>query len=63
MIYTILGTDMAKHFVDLAQLKSRLVSKEFEPTKEDKKFCLMMALHLSDISNTAKPWKICFQWI
>lgn len=58
----ILATDMSKHFADINKFKTLSVSSEFDPTDKDKVFCLMMALHLSDISHAGKAWNICQKW-
>ena len=58
----ILATDMSKHFADMAKFKQLSLSPDFDPTEKDKVFCMMIALHLSDISHAGKAWDICQKW-
>jgi len=62
MIAMILATDMSVHFADLAKLKARLASKEFDPKNNDKNLCLDSILHSADISNPFKPFEIYEPW-
>ena len=55
----ILGTDMSKHFADLSKFKLLSTSEDFDPKDKDKVFCMVIALHMSDISHTGKSWEIC----
>jgi hypothetical protein len=62
MIELILATDASLHFGDLAKLKSRIASEDFAADGDDKLNVLKMAVHLSDISNPAKSFKIALVW-
>ena len=63
MIGAILETDMSKHFSELGKLKTRVGSNEFEPDGGDKDLVLFFNFHMADISNSAKPWALCENWI
>ena len=55
---------MANHFKQLDNFKDKLVNKKFNPkSQEQKDKILVFMMHLSDISNTAKPFEICKIWI
>lgn len=58
----ILSTDMSVHFADVAKLKARLASKEFNPKDLDKNICMNSLLHAADISNPFKPFDIMQKW-
>ena len=62
MIDWVLATDAANHFTDLAKFKSRIGAEDFSPSGEDKQPVLNMAMHLSDISNPAKPFNLALIW-
>ncbi|EAR99060.2 3'5'-cyclic nucleotide phosphodiesterase family protein (macronuclear) [Tetrahymena thermophila SB210] len=62
IISMILHTDNSQHFADLAKLKGRLTSQDFDPKDKDKDICMMSLLHSADVSNPYKPWEICRQW-
>ena len=53
---------MSKHFADMNKFKQLSASDDFDPKDKDKIFCMMMALHLSDISHAGKKWEICSKW-
>lgn len=59
IILMILHTDNSQHFADLAKLKGRVGSTDFNPKDKDKDVCMMALLHSSDVSNPFKPWKVC----
>ena len=63
MIGAILSTDMQKHFNELGKLKGRINADDYEPAGNDKEATVFMAFHLSDISNSAKPFHLCKNWI
>lgn len=63
MIGAILATDMQKHFNELGKLKGRISAEDFDPKGNDKEATVYMAFHLSDISNSAKPFNLCQTWI
>lgn len=58
----ILATDNSMHFADLAKLKGRLASAEFDPSDKDKNLCMDSLLHAADISNPFKPFHIYDVW-
>jgi cAMP-specific phosphodiesterase 4 len=58
----ILATDNSVHFADLAKLKGRLASSEFDPADKDKNLCMDSILHAADISNPFKPFQIYDIW-
>jgi hypothetical protein len=60
IISMVLATDMSVHFADIAKLKGRLSSSEFDLKEKDKNMCMEMVLHASDISNPIKPFEIYF---
>lgn len=62
MIELILATDAANHFTDTAKLKARVAADDFAADGDDKLNVLKMAMHLSDISNPVKPFKIALIW-
>jgi len=62
MIDLVLATDAARHFTDLAKFKSRVGAEDFAPSGEDKQPVLNMSIHLSDISNPAKPFNLALIW-
>lgn len=62
MISMVLATDMAVHFSDLAKLKGRLASQDFDMKENDKKICMEQLIHAADISNPLKPFYLCFKW-
>ena len=58
MIKLILSTDMSLHFSSLFLLQERVKSEDFNPALEDKDLVCAYLLHMADISNSSKPWKI-----
>jgi hypothetical protein len=58
MIDLVLATDNIRHFSDLNYLKQRIASPDFEPSGKDKKPITNYLIHLADISNPTKPWKL-----
>lgn len=64
MIDLVLATDMASHFKDMEHYKDRLHSPDFDCRRgSDKKITMNLLIHIADISNPTKPWKICLRWI
>eukprot|EP00344_Euplotes_crassus_P000195 CAMPEP_0197008248 /NCGR_PEP_ID=MMETSP1380-20130617/44473_1 /TAXON_ID=5936 /ORGANISM="Euplotes crassus, Strain CT5" /LENGTH=214 /DNA_ID=CAMNT_0042428751 /DNA_START=1517 /DNA_END=2161 /DNA_ORIENTATION=+ len=63
MIDLVLATDNFRHFSDLKFLQQRIVSPDFEPSGKDKQHITNYLIHLADISNPTKPWKLCYKWI
>mmetsp|Transcript_45376 Transcript_45376/g.33162 ORF Transcript_45376/g.33162 Transcript_45376/m.33162 type:complete len:167 (+) Transcript_45376:1309-1809(+) len=64
MIGCVLATDMSKHFSEGSKFKTRVNAEDFDPSKGlDKETTIHMLFHLSDISNTSKPWELCQKWI
>lgn len=63
MIDLVLATDNIRHFSDLNYLKARLTMSDFDPGEKDKKEITNYLIHLADISNPTKPWKLCYKWI
>mmetsp|Transcript_73194 Transcript_73194/g.107416 ORF Transcript_73194/g.107416 Transcript_73194/m.107416 type:complete len:971 (+) Transcript_73194:93-3005(+) len=65
MIDLILATDMSKHFNEVRAFKD--LACEFgntspEPWLEHQAALMIMALHMSDISNPAKPRNLALRW-
>ena len=55
---------MAFHFEKCGKLKTRMQADDFNPKESsDKMLALTTAVHMADISNTAKPWDINQKWI
>jgi cAMP-specific phosphodiesterase 4 len=63
MIDLVLATDNIRHFSDLNYLKTRLACPDFDTSSKDKKEITNYLIHLADISNPTKPWKLCYKWI
>lgn len=63
MIDLVLATDNANHNGFIGDLKKREASQDFDPKGEDKKLVLSVIIHLADISNPTKPWRLCYKWI
>lgn len=65
MIDLVLATDNIRHFSDLNFLKTRIATmNDFDPSSgTDKKSITNWLIHLADISNPTKPWKLCYKWI
>lgn len=63
MIDLVLATDNIRHFSDLNYLKTRLAWPDFDPSSKDKKEITNYLIHLADISNPTKPWKLWYKWI
>jgi hypothetical protein len=60
MIGCVLATDMSKHFAECAKFKTRTGAEDYDPQKGgDKDITIQILFHLSDISNTTKPWDVC----
>jgi hypothetical protein len=62
LIAMVLATDMANHFADLAKIKGRLSSADFNPKDKDKNMCMELIVHASDISNPGKPYDVYKEW-
>lgn len=62
MIELVLATDAANHFSDLPKFKSRVSAEDFAPNGDDKMTVIKMAVHLADISNPVKPFKLALIW-
>mmetsp|Transcript_20863 Transcript_20863/g.23198 ORF Transcript_20863/g.23198 Transcript_20863/m.23198 type:complete len:112 (+) Transcript_20863:1374-1709(+) len=58
MIDLVLATDNIRHFQDLNYLKSRMASQNLDSGGKDKKEITNYLIHLADISNPTKPWKL-----
>lgn len=58
MIDLVLATDNVRHFSDLNYLTTRISSFDFDPSGKDKKAITNYLIHLADISNPTKPWKL-----
>ena len=63
MIDLVLATDNANHNGFVTELKKREASQDFEPSGKDKKLILSVIIHLADISNPTKPWRLWYKWI
>ncbi|CAI2361102.1 unnamed protein product [Moneuplotes crassus] len=62
IIDLVLATDNSTHFSEISHLRTRLDSEDFDPSGEDKAKICNYLIHIADISNPSKPWKICQQW-
>ncbi|KAL4460858.1 hypothetical protein ABPG74_016330 [Tetrahymena malaccensis] len=62
VISIILSTDMAKHFSDIAKLKSRLGTDDYDIKGKDKQMCIDTIIHACDVSNPVKTWNVYQQW-
>lgn len=66
MIELVLGTDMSKHFEDVALFKTKIVPAVGEEFKleslGDKRLLLKLILHTSDVSNPAKERSLMLKW-
>ncbi|CAI2359069.1 unnamed protein product [Moneuplotes crassus] len=63
MVDLILATDMANHFNKMFALEQRVAQDDFDTSGIDKELCTEFIFHISDISNTSKPWPVCKKWI
>ena len=59
VIIMVLGTDMSKHFQSLGKFKGKFERENTDLQREDKELMLEICIHIADISNPAKPWKLC----
>lgn len=62
MIELVLATDASLHFTELGKLKARIGSSDFAPEGDDKMGVLKMMVHLADISNPCKPFRLALLW-
>lgn len=62
IVSMVLATDMSKHFSDLGRLKQRINSNDFAPDSDDKLLTMTMGIHMADISNPTKNWKLTLVW-
>lgn len=59
MIDLVLATDNIRHYSDLNYLKTRINSmNDFDPSGKDKKAITNWMIHMADVSNPTKPWKL-----
>jgi hypothetical protein len=58
MIDLVLATDNANHNTFIVDLKGREACQDFDPKGTDKKLILSVIIHLADISNPTKPWRL-----
>jgi hypothetical protein len=63
MIDLVLATDNANHNTFIDQLRKRQGCQDFDPKNMDKKLIMSLLIHLADISNPTKPWRLCYKWI
>jgi len=62
-ITNIIATDMSNHLVDLRKIKE-IMNTDVDLTKqENKEFVMGQIVHLSDISNSFKPFNIYRKWV
>ncbi|RHY29816.1 hypothetical protein DYB32_004837 [Aphanomyces invadans] len=67
LIQLVLGTDMAKHFEDVALFKANIMPQSLDERLEiktlgDKKMLMKMIIHTSDVSNPAKVRVTMLRW-
>jgi hypothetical protein len=48
---------MSHHFAELAKVKGRLASNDFDMKGKDKNTIMELVFHSCDISNPIKPWE------
>lgn len=58
MIDLVLATDNVNHNTFIVELKKREASQDFDPKVKDKKILMSVIIHLADISNPTKPWRL-----
>lgn len=58
MIDLVLATDNVNHNAFIVELKKREASQDFDPKVKDKKLVMSVIIHLADISNPTKPWRL-----
>mmetsp|Transcript_7171 Transcript_7171/g.6697 ORF Transcript_7171/g.6697 Transcript_7171/m.6697 type:complete len:112 (+) Transcript_7171:358-693(+) len=58
IIDLVLATDNSTHFSEISHLRARLDSEDFDPSGKDKAKICNYLIHIADISNPSKPWKI-----
>ena len=64
MIGLVLATDMSKHFNEMGKYKPRMQSSDFDPSQgTDKESTMHLIFHMSDISNSAKPFDVVRTWV
>jgi len=64
MIGLVLATDMSKHFSEMGKYKSRVQAPDFDPSSgSDKESTMLLIFHMSDISNSAKPFHVVRTWV
>jgi len=64
MIGLVLATDMSKHFSEMGKYKPRISASDFDPSQgSDKDSTTHILFHMSDISNSAKPFGVAKKWV
>jgi len=64
MIGLVLATDMSKHFGEMGKYKPRIQAADFDPSQgSDKDSTTHLLFHMSDVSNSAKPFNIARKWV
>jgi hypothetical protein len=64
IIGNVLSTDMSKHFTEMGKYKPRISAADFDPSQgSDKESTVHLIFHMSDISNSAKPFEIVKTWV
>jgi cAMP-specific phosphodiesterase 4/calcium/calmodulin-dependent 3',5'-cyclic nucleotide phosphodiesterase len=58
MIDLVLATDNANHNHFINEMTKRQASPDFDPKGSDKKLILSIIVHLADVSNPTKPWRL-----
>lgn len=58
----VLKTDVAQHFSQIAQFKTKQFAFSRTFKDEDKTLVLCLLLHSADISNASRNWELCQQW-
>ena len=59
VILMVIGTDMSRHFKMLGRFKGHFEREDIQLQSADKELMLEVCLHIADISNPTKPWKLC----
>jgi len=63
MIGFVLATDMSKHFSEMGKYKPRISAADFDPSQgSDKESTAHLMFHMSDISNSVKPFHLARIW-
>ena len=55
---------MSKHFSEMGKYKPRITAQDFDPSQgSDKESTTHLLFHMSDISNSVKPFHMAQTWV